>query len=363
MGRYRKDRKRWQSNVVDHAGKRWIRHFMTKADMEEFEYAKKRSRMRIKAGLEIAFEPMTLRDFLALWKPRRMRGKKSSWAGEIQKLDSFWLPRLGDEKMHTLSKGRLERELEALIADGLSPAYRNRHRSLLHKIWEDAKEWDPPCVSLNPVTAIDILSEKLRVRPHGYLEIAEMHILIGKAKERGPQWAVLYSLLCFSGLRIGEAIVLKWGDVDSLRSAIKVERIWEIASKSIKYRTKGQREEGSFEHVVILKELDEILAAWRDASKFSHDHDWVVCNEVGGHYTYWQVERVHNRILKAAGLSGVTLHGLRHTFGRYARSLGFQGDDLKGLMRHKDVRVTEIYSPVDMRHLAERAMKLNEVRK
>lgn len=173
----------------------------------------------------------------------------------------------------------------------------------------------------------------------------------------GQHWKALAAILVLSGARIDEALVLKWSDVKWDNAHIEISRIWEPRTGEIKDRTKGLRDGGT-EPVLLLPELKKILREHRMKSAYDKESHFIVCDAWGKHYTYWQAYRIHNLAIEAGKFPKITLHGMRHTAGRYFRSLGFQGDDLKGLMRHKDSKTTEGYAPIDMRHLVERSVQL-----
>lgn len=361
MGQVRRDGRRacFIAQVADHTGKVVTRGFDRKTDMWEFESMMRVRRQRIRAGLEAPFEPILVKKYVSAWLIQRKLGKKSSWAGDVTKLENFWLPKIGDRILHTLTRTEIERHLDSLIADGLSPAYRNRHRALLHKLFQDAIRHEPPHATHNPVTRIPQLSEKTKVRHYGFLTQREEALgYVAGYRTHGPQWGILAAIMAFSGARIDEAVVMKWMDFDWERMVIAISRIWEIKSKKIQDRTKGQREGGT-DYVLLLPELKRMLLEWQQATRFGAPSDFIVCDARGRHYTYWQAKRIHDAVVTASpALPKITPHGFRHFFGRYLRSLGFQSDDLKGIMRHTDARVTERYSPIDMRHLVDKAVKL-----
>lgn len=330
--------------------------FKFKDDAVEYAAHRLKRRQRIKAGLEAPFEAITLSDWVSAWLVPRKRGKISSWSGDETKLNNYWLPHLGPKLLHAISRTEIERLLELLITDGLSPAYRNRHRALLHKLYADAIIHEPPHATLNPVTKIALLSEKAP-KVAELADKGQAMALIRGYGQHGPQWEVLAGLMALAGARIDEAVVMRFGDVDHHNGTLTFARIWEIKSKSIQQRTKGQREGGQ-ETIMLLPELCEILMKWR-ARATRQDSDFIVSDSLGGHYTYWQAYRIHNLVMGAhPHLPQITPHGFRHFFGRYLRLLGFSGDDLKGMLRHTDLKVTERYAPIDMRHLQARARLL-----
>jgi integrase len=119
---------------------------------------------------------------------------------------------------------------------------------------------------------------------------------------------LLVRFVAASGLRIGEAIALRWEDVDAEACRVRVRRrIYRGAEGSPKSRY-GRRE------VPLPRDLVSDLRAHRLASPYSLDADPVFVTSVG---TPHRPEHLRRRTLypavAAAGLEAVTFHTLRHT--------------------------------------------------
>ena len=126
---------------------------------------------------------------------------------------------------------------------------------------------------------------------------------IGRETNR-PWLHPFFSLLCYTGLRFGEAIALQWRDVDLNRRLITIRRSWAGPTKGGKQRL-----------VPIAEELAPILAAHRladpwkgslvfpspDGAMFSH-----------GSVTSWKVALW--AACKRAGLRRIRIHDCRHVF-------------------------------------------------
>jgi integrase len=257
---------KYQAQVADHTGKIVTRGFDRREDYWEFVSMMRARRQRIRSGLEAPFHALKLGQFVSSWLVSRRLGKASSVSGDVTKLTNFWVPRLGDRLLHTITRTEIERLLDGLIVEGLSPAYRNRHRALLHKLWNDAIRSEPPHATTNPVTKIKLLSEKTKTRTRGALTQREHAFAYfeGYAKH-GPQWRVLAAIMALAGARIDEAVVMKWGDFNLALMTVTFARIWEIKTKSIQERTKGQRDGGE-EAVLLQPELHTILTQYRAQS-------------------------------------------------------------------------------------------------
>jgi integrase len=73
----------------------------------------------------------------------------------------------------------------------------------------------------------------------------------------------------------------------------------------------------------------------------------------------WTVLKYHwTRARKAAGLSNVRFHDLRHTFGSRLRAAGVSFEDRQDLLGHKSQQMTTHYSAPDISRLLEAAEKV-----
>jgi hypothetical protein len=68
----------------------------------------------------------------------------------------------------------------------------------------------------------------------------------------------------------------------------------------------------------------------------------------------WRTARVK------AGLPGVRVHDLKHTFGRRLRAVGVSFEDRQDLLGHKSARITTHYSAAELLNLWDAANKVCE---
>ncbi|MGZ4415885.1 MAG: tyrosine-type recombinase/integrase [Gaiellaceae bacterium] len=147
---------------------------------------------------------------------------------------------------------------------------------------------------------------------------------------------VLLAILAGAGLRIGEALALRWRDVDLGTGTLYVRD-----AKT----TKGIRE------VHLTPALRELLALWRADTKHADAADFVVCTSTGRKHNPSNLRRdvlaktvtAANVKLEEAGIAPIgslTFHGLRRT---YASLRCVCGDDMRytaDQLGHEDARFT-----------------------
>jgi integrase len=148
-----------------------------------------------------------------------------------------------------------------------------------------------------------------------------------------PDFALAVKVLLYTGLRRSEFIKLYVKDVDLVNGVIYVRG------------TKGKRDMP----VPIHDDLRAIL-------KVAIKHD------VGPLFPRWRnkdtLSRLFKKYARLAGLGDRKLHDLRHTFGSYLAMAGEDIKRIKELMRHRDIKTTEIYAKLTTESLRKAVNKL-----
>ena len=120
------------------------------------------------------------------------------------------------------------------------------------------------------------------------------------------------------GLRAGEIVRLKPGDIDSVQMIIRI------------VQSKGRKDR----HVMLPQEVLSLLREWWKARPTRYDADMPVRerwlfpgHRLGKHLTTRQLSRLFHETTKAAGITKpVSLHSLRHSF---ATDLLDRGTDIR----------------------------------
>jgi site-specific recombinase XerD len=99
-----------------------------------------------------------------------------------------------------------------------------------------------------------------------------------------------------------------------------------------------------------------------DMAQFWHNRarqrsNFVFCNGGGRQFPPNQLSRELERAAAKAGLEGVTLHTLRHTFGSQLVQGGVDLPTVSDLMGHSDIKSTMLYMHRTPDHLAKSVNK------
>lgn len=173
-----------------------------------------------------------------------------------------------------------------------------------------------------------ILDEDTCPKPaHSAKETQVLTIEQAGAYIRAARSSPCYPLLalCLCGLRRGEALGARWQDLNDgvlsvSRQRIRINRV---------YRTAPLKSKHSRRQLQLPEQLLADLAAWPRTIT-----GWIVDT------TPEKLHREHKRVLAAAGLPDVTLHGLRHTFATAAAAQGLPMKHLQLALGHSKIKLT-----------------------
>jgi integrase len=259
-------------------------------------------------------------------------------------LKNHVLPQWGNTPIRDVQPRPVELWLRDLP---LAPKSKTHVRSLMHGLVEFAMWAGMLDIGRNPVSLVQNKGASRKVRKARSLTVEQFHALL---KELHEPFATLALLCVCLGLRISEALGLRWSDVDWLGSRLSIRR-GIVAQVVDDVKTKG-----SAKTFGLAEDLLTRLKAWKQASQFTEAGDWVFASPVKiGRlpYSYTGTRRILGHASEAAGLGHLTTHAFRH----YAesrnmphRALSKLGSALRsaanslplcGPMRHSPVGFTD----------------------
>jgi len=181
------------------------------------------------------------------------------------------------------------------------------------------------------------LVERPRVRHSSEIDVlsaGEVRELVRKTST-DPHKA-LFLTAAFTGLRMGELLALRWGEVDFAAETIRVVRSFTIGGES-------SPKSGKPRSVPMVREVAGVLARLSRRERFTGDEDLVFAGAAGGHMDSKAVRAEYNAALERAGLRRLRFHDLRHTFGTRAVEQADSILELKEWMGHANVQTTMRY--------------------
>jgi integrase len=173
-----------------------------------------------------------------------------------------------------------------------------------------------------------------------FLRPGEVPLYLEGLKAKAPRYFAILRTMTFTGLRLGEALGLEWGDVDWSGGFLTVRRSrWRDTTTAPKTARSIRRVTLSAETIETLREnrRAEAAAALKAGRPMPEQ---VFVNGAGAPMDESKVRRAHTLALKAAGLRRIRVHDLRGTFAALLVSAGVPVYHVSRMLGHSDPATT-----------------------
>ena len=173
-----------------------------------------------------------------------------------------------------------------------------------------------------------------------FLSEEEIKALLDAAALVGTDMDAYVRLMLYAGLRAGEALALRWKDVD-----------FERENLTIAPRDGWTTKSGTGRNVPMPEDLTSFLRGrWQ---KYPDSESVVAAS---GDYTPHRIKRLFQRTVEQAGLQTdgedkVTAHTLRHTYASHLVMNSTPLYTVTALLGHSDSKTTQIYAHLAPGHL------------
>ena len=265
------------------------------------------------------------------WGIRERDWKPSSLSDYRSALNAHLLPAFRGRRIEKIDANEIEQWRDELVDErDLSRRSANKLLIILGAIFERAVKTHG--LLRNPVREVP----KFRVRydPNAYDffspdEIEQLSKAAGSAQDRA-----IYRAAAFTGLRMGELIALRWGDVDLTGEALHVYNSYSLG-------TLTAPKSGLTRTVPVADQVQKLLKAHRKTVANGRDQ-LVFPGERGEYLDGSALRRRYKKALEDAKLRSLRFHDLRHTFGSIAIDQA-SIVQVQAWMGHADVQTTMKY--------------------
>lgn len=155
---------------------------------------------------------------------------------------------------------------------------------------------------------------------------AELARLIAAAPD---DWRLFVAFVAHTGVRIGEAVAVRWGDVDFGNRRLRVERRWYRGTFALPKSRYGRRT------IPLTPGMTSALWARRKRANSAQDHALIWPTRNG---TPQNPANLHARVLKpaarTAGVPWAGWHTLRHTCGSILFRHGANAKQVQAWLGH-----------------------------
>jgi integrase len=258
-------------------------------------------------------------------------------------LDDYLLPRWGDGFALEIDPDAIEEWLGALTLANPTREKLRRVMNLVYKRGQKSRML-PMTGEGNPVAFVTQSSKS----SYKAIIVSPEQAFRMMLELKDPYRTLLF-LVAVTGLRISEALGLKWSDLDYERSTIHLRRVW--VGNDVIDRLKT---EGSAAPVPLGELLADALRGWHQQTPYAQPVDWIFPSiKLKGKTPMSASMMTAAKIRPAAVKVGIRLgkgqrfgfHNFRHSLATFLVSRGKDVKTIQGLLRHAKVTTTlDLYS-------------------
>lgn len=337
-----------------------------------------------------AYETLEKHTFGELMNEWLMVFKKSAvtprtFEGIIRNFKLHIEPQIGNMKVYEVDTFIVQKVLNNLIDQDYSVNTIKKNKHLISQFFEYAI--DNKWVLQNPTNRVQVRAkDKAQSKKEKYKALPpEVRIKFLEALNRDEANFIKPLCIClmFCGLRIGEALALKWENVNFETKTLKVER---AITQIPKFDNNGKvisrvtviadtKTACSVREIPIADIVVETLQRWREkqierqntnpdvTADLTAKNAFIFANDDGSVRTYFGSRKIFDGWKKRHKLTNYNIHfhGLRHTFSNMLFEMNENPKVIQQLLGHRDVKTTiTVYNSVDSEYIRQTTDKFNE---
>ncbi len=317
-----------------------------------------------KQGMLSTGPQQTLRVYLERWLEQVCKPtmRPNTYQTYRFNLSHHVIPSLGHIKLQKLTPEQVQAFYVQKQHEGLKPRSIAVVHMALSSALDNAVKWGLVARNVAKLTTLPRI-ERYEAQ---ILTVEQAYKLLQVA--RGSRIEVLLLVALTTGMRRGELLALRWGDIDFEQCMLYVRRTVSpiVGAGYVEGdpKTKAGRRKIALPDVVIeaLKEHRERQEKARiEAGEKWRDLGIVFCNLYGDFYDPGGMRRKFKKLLRDAGLPDMRFHDLRHSAAMVLAAAQVDLKTAQERLGHGSIATTaDIYMQVTMKMQQEAVKKLNE---
>jgi integrase len=258
------------------------------------------------------------------------------------------LPHIGRVRLRALTPEHIQHALAKLLDRGLAPRTVRQVNMVLRRALKQAVLWR--IVASNPSDAVKPpRAEHKEIRTLNEAEVRQL-LAVTVCTRHHSLWVFLVT----TGVRLGEALALRWSDIDFQHSQATIRRALQsqrgMGQVFVEPKTARSRRTVPVppETLAVLTQQRAALAVERKhAGESWQEHDLVFPSPIGRPRDMAYLSYTFHRALKRAGLPRMRIHDLRHTAATHLLTKGVHPKVVQDLLGHSTIAITlDTYSHV-----------------
>ncbi len=326
---------RWEGQIRIPGGGRRSFYAHTRRDVI---HRLSEARWALGQGLPVSAGTTSLATFFGRWlavtgshlRPSTLRAYRL----DTQRL----VPFLGRVPLRSLNPGMIASTYASPLESGLSA--RSVEQAHVSCTLKQAMHWG--IIGRNPSELVT--PPRPRTREITALNRCQLNHLL--AFTAGSRWHVLWVLLGTTGMRLGEALGLKWDDVDLAEGRLVIQRtLQRHPGRGLVFAPPKTEKSRRTIHLSDAARQSLLRHRQSEEDRRCQAKDWiesglVFTNMRGGPVESGEINRALTRALQPAGLPHIRVHDLRHTVASILLEAAVHPKIVQDLLGHSTIRLT-----------------------
>jgi len=318
------------------------------ATQEDVRAARDKAFEDLRKGLPVTFERQTMAQFLDRWLEDSVKPSVRALTHEQyrQHIRLYLSPLLGAHQLAKLAPAHVRGFIKRKLDDGLSPRTVQISLIVLRRALQQAVK--DGLLARNVAKLVD--GPRVTQFEGKMLSPEQARTFLDAAK--GDRFEALYTVSVSIGLRMGEALGLRWQDVDLDRRTLKVNRILSRIGRGrdsgselmlVEPKTARSRRTVTLPDVAIkalrahkVRQLEERLAAGSEWQ----EQGLVFPNTLGKPLEPHDLHDDFKRLLVKAELPDMRFHDLRHSAASLMLAQGIPLRSIQDILGHSSISLT-----------------------
>ncbi|HWQ35835.1 MAG TPA: tyrosine-type recombinase/integrase [Blastocatellia bacterium] len=349
----RRGDKRWLVRIytgTDADGKRHYHNKTVHGLKKDAEEWLMKALRRIQLGEPLEDSTDTFAAYFSDWLRHRAQQLRRKTIEQYQTVaDYYLLPAFGKKRLTDITAEAVQRHYTGLVEQGLSGGTIRLAHSILSGCLKQALRQRK--IRRNPLEGV--IAPKVTHRKMKALTVEQVQALRRTVAE--DSFGSLFLFLLATGCRPGEALALRWSDINWQARTLTIQRslTW---LKSGEYVFTDPKTASGRRTIPLAEGLHSFLtdhrrtqqeARMKAGSAWQH-YDLVFCDEAGGPVPQQRTRSSFKRILAAAGLpQEIRVYDLRHSAASLLMAAGINPKVVSERLGHANISITlQTYSHV-----------------
>lgn len=354
----RKNKKGFDFKYRDEYGHQHTIGALTLQELREKEKAVTRDKID---GISVGRQRQTVNEYYSLWKHQKRGLKPNTFSNYRWMYDTYVSQTLGKRRIIDVKESDITEFYNALLDMGLAVSTIDAVQTVLHQVFQLAVRDDAVRRNVTEHALKEIKQQNPRKKKKA-LTPEELNRFRDVIKD--TPWYPVFTVMSWTGMRVGEVAGLKWDDIDFEENIIHIRRTLvyykDTDTGKMERRLNTTKTPASFRDLPLNKQIIDALKYQKEKCKpctatVSGETGFIFSTRFNETQSQNTLNRALKRIIKDANdqkdapvlIPYFSCHTLRRTHATNLARAGVNQAVTMYLMGHNDISTTiEIYTDV-----------------